>query len=94
MADREGCGGVVGQSHRNSEEKQTATDARTDTNGSRQTLKFLCSFELEFCFCITCFLLDFLLSNFQIIFFVCINLFFFVQFCITIRLCFCIIHFV
>ena len=40
MAGREGGGGVVGQSHRNSEEEQTATDGRTDTNDSGQTLKF------------------------------------------------------
>ena len=41
MAGREGGGGVVGQSHSNSEEEQTATDGTTDTNGVGRTLKFL-----------------------------------------------------
>ena len=40
MAGREGGGGVVGQSHSNSEEEQTATDGTTDTNGSGPTLNF------------------------------------------------------
>ena len=49
MAGREGGGGVVGQSHSNSEEEQTATDGRTDTDGSGPTLSFV-SCELLFCF--------------------------------------------
>ena len=58
MAGREGGGGVVGQSHSNSEEEQTATDGTTDTNGSRPTLNFV-SCELLFCF-VSLFLLNFL----------------------------------
>ena len=41
VAGREGGGGVVGQSHSNSEEEQTATDGTTDTNGSGPTVNFL-----------------------------------------------------
>ena len=37
MAGREGGGGVMGQSHSHSEEEQTATDGRTDTDSSGQT---------------------------------------------------------
>ena len=49
VAGREGGGGVVGQSHSNSEEEQTATNGTTDTNGSGPTLNFV-SCELIFCF--------------------------------------------
>ena len=67
MAGREGGGGVVGQSHRNSEEKQRLIPGTTDTDGSGQTVNF------------------FYLSP------IFIFVSHFVQFCITIRLCFCII---
>ena len=42
MAGREGGGGVVGQSHSNSEEKQTTTDGRTDTDGFGTWSVFVC----------------------------------------------------
>ena len=41
VVGREGGGGVVGQSHSNSEEEQTATDGTTDKNGSEPTLNYL-----------------------------------------------------
>ena len=37
MAGREGGGSVVGQSHSNSKDEQTATDGTTDTDGSGKT---------------------------------------------------------
>ena len=40
VASREGGGGVVGQSHSNSEEEQTTIDGKTDTDGSGQTVNF------------------------------------------------------
>ena len=57
MAGREGGRGVVGQSHSNSEEEQTATDGTTDSNGSGPTLNFV-SCELLFCFVSLIFLLN------------------------------------
>ena len=47
MAGREGGGGVVGQSHSNSERQQTATYGGTDRDGPQQTLNF---FHLNCCF--------------------------------------------
>ena len=96
MAGREGGGGVVGQSHSNSEEEQTATDGTTDTNGSGPTLNF---YHVNCCF-VSCFLLDYLLLIliFQLFLFYQLTLIFrfflHINFCITIRLCFCIILFV
>ena len=63
MAGREGGGGVMGQSHSNSEEEQAATDDRTDTDGSRQTLNH---FHVNCCFVSLFFYLIFIL--FQILF--------------------------
>ena len=40
MAGREGGGGVVVQSHRNSEEEQRLIPGKTDTDGSGQTVNF------------------------------------------------------
>ena len=53
MAGREGGGGVVGESHGYSEEEQTTSYGRTDTNGFGPT-KILIMFRLINCLFYTC----------------------------------------
>ena len=81
MAGREGGGGVMGQSHINSEEEQIATDGRTDKDGSTHTLNL---FHVNYCF---------VLYHFFYLIFISISNYFcrikFIFF-FNIRLCFCI----